>query len=572
LIDGDRVLALTEHRSAGLEDTWVQGVPASFWEQTKTTVTRAPGQDGWSVLAESYDGIARVRTELGHLTVHISPELDQCDLFFMADYAYGQRHQPLRQLPGEQALVDQVRDDPAACLLLWHVLAIPRFSARWLRRDQVTLTKDLKGKIKGSIQLGQYITKHVALADAATIPCRHANAPRTPQTTASSRPALRRAALLAMNLPVPGARRAVRAAVNAALPRFAQVADVAGTPRDIRGTSNKGPLRHYTEVLGATIGFLQGNYLSSELGTTGTTAFLWSMPTLFQEALRGVISESTSLRLLEDVPVATIHDAQGTKRSSSKVDPDYVVLTADGSTLLMDAKYKNAATVGSAVDLLEVPGARHIRVPRSDIYQMAAYRQRDRWTAPTGAFIYPTSLNIGEALSAPYQVRGFGSPIHVCFIDIGPHSRANLPRFLKYTQAMAAGAPALGHRALDPPRPAPAHRPAIRASPSPGASGARQETQRRCADAGALDVLSTQVGYAVGWCFASECGVAAVMIVGVEERLVGGDALALAGVGHGVGPFLGQGAVESLDLAVGLRPVGAGPLVLDRAEGFREQL
>lgn len=444
----DRILAITEHRSAILEDAWVRAVPASFWEQTKTKVTRVPGQDGWSVLAESHVGIARVTTELGPLTLQISPKLDRCDSFFLADYAYGQRHQPLRQLPGEQALVDQVRDDPAACLLLWHVLAIHRFSSRWLRRDQVTLPKDLHGTIRGSIQLSQYVTKHVALADAATIPCRLRQRTQDTPNNRILKAGLHRAAGLAMNLPVPGARRAVRAAVGAALPRFAQVADVAGSPRDLRGTSTKGPLRHYSEVLNATIGFLQGNYLSGELGATGTTAFLWSMPVLFQEALRGIITESTSLSLIDDIPVATIHDARGTKRSSSKVDPDYVVSTADGATLLLDAKYKNAASSGPAVDLLEVPGARHIRVPRSDIYQMAAYRQHDRWANPVGALVYPISLHPNETLPAPYQVRGFGAPIHICFIDVGPHARTNLPRFLEHTQELAPSmAAAQGPRA-----------------------------------------------------------------------------------------------------------------------------
>lgn len=436
----DRILRLTEHRSGGLEDAWVEAVPDSFWEQTRTKVTRAPGQHEWSVLAESYVGIARVKTDLGHLTLHVSPKLAGCDSFFLADYAYGQRHQPLHQLPGEQALVDQVRDDPAACLLLWHVLAIHRFSARWLRRDQVTVTKDLHGKIKGSIQLSRYITKHVALADAATVPCRLRERTQDTPNNRILKAGLRRAATLALHLPVPGARRAVRSAVNAALPRFAQVADVVGSPRDLRGTSTKGPLRHYTDVLNATIGFLQGNYLSGDVGSTGTTAFLWSMPSLFQEALRGVISESAGLRLIEDVPVATIHDAQGIKRSSSKVDPDYVVLTSEGSTLLLDAKYKNAATSGSPSfdDLLAVPGARHIRVPRSDIYQMTAYRQHDRWTNPVGALVYPISLHPGEALPAPYQVRGFGSPIHICFFDVGSSARANLPRFVDYAQTLTA--------------------------------------------------------------------------------------------------------------------------------------
>jgi 5-methylcytosine-specific restriction enzyme subunit McrC len=440
LTSADRILRLTEHRSALLEDAWVQAIPPSFWEQTRTTVTRAPGQDGWSVQAEAYVGIARVRTAIGALTLHISPKLDRCDSFFLADYAYGQRHQPLRHLPGEQALVDQVRNDPAACLLLWHVLSIHRFSARWLRRDQVTLTQDLHGKVKGSIQLSRYITKHVALADAATIPCRVRERTQDTPNNRILKAGLRRAATLARTLPVPGARRAVHAAVNAALPRFAQVADVSGNPRDLRGTSTKGPLRHYTEVLNATIAFLQGNYLSGDLGSTGTTAFLWSMPTLFQEALRGVLTEASTLRLIEDVPTATIHDAAGVKRSSSKVDPDYVVLRPDSSTLLLDAKYKHTArTTDTAADLIAIPGARRIRVPRADIYQMAAYRQHDRWATPTGALVYPISLHPGEPLPAPYQVRGFGQPIHLCFMDVGPEARANLPRFLTHIYSLAAG-------------------------------------------------------------------------------------------------------------------------------------
>src|SRR3954469_12582786 len=63
------------------------------------------------------------------------------------------------------------------------------------------------------------------------------------------------------------------------------------------------------------------------------------------------------------------------------------------------------------------------------------------------------------------------------------------------------------------------------------------------------------------------------MVVPVQEVRVGGGALGFAGIRAGVGPFLEQGTVEPLDLAVGLRPVGPGPLVLDRAaERGGEQL
>ena len=57
-----------------------------------------------------------------------------------------------------------------------------------------------------------------------------------------------------------------------------------------------------------------------------------------------------------------------------------------------------------------------------------------------------------------------------------------------------------------------------------------------------------------------ECGVAAVVVVGVEEVCQGCCALVVRGVGPLVGPLLGQGAVETFDFAVGLWPVGAGEL------------
>src|SRR5699024_8455114 len=78
-----------------------------------------------------------------------------------------------------------------------------------------------------------------------------------------------------------------------------------------------------------------------------------------------------------------------------------------------------------------------------------------------------------------------------------------------------------------------------------------------------LAVVPAEVGYAAGWWVALQRGVAAVMIIGVEEGGELCEALGFAGVGARVGPFLFQGAVEPLDLAVGLGPVGAGAFVGD---------
>jgi len=66
--------------------------------------------------------------------------------------------------------------------------------------------------------------------------------------------------------------------------------------------------------------------------------------------------------------------------------------------------------------------------------------------------------------------------------------------------------------------------------------------------------------------------VAAVMIVGVDERVVGRDAFGFAEVGAGVGPFLPPGPGGPFDPAVGLWPVWAGSLVCDWAKGLGELL
>ena len=54
-----------------------------------------------------------------------------------------------------------------------------------------------------------------------------------------------------------------------------------------------------------------------------------------------------------------------------------------------------------------------------------------------------------------------------------------------------------------------------------------------------------------------ECGVASVMVVAVEEACKGHAAVRVARVRRDPGPFVLEGEVEPLDLAVGLGPVRA---------------
>ena len=62
---------------------------------------------------------------------------------------------------------------------------------------------------------------------------------------------------------------------------------------------------------------------------------------------------------------------------------------------------------------------------------------------------------------------------------------------------------------------------------------------------------------------AAECGVAAVVIVGVQPVGKLDAAFGVASIKPRVGPFVGQSAVKSLYLAIGLGPIRAGATMFD---------
>jgi len=74
-----------------------------------------------------------------------------------------------------------------------------------------------------------------------------------------------------------------------------------------------------------------------------------------------------------------------------------------------------------------------------------AYREHERWSGnASSALLYPVGLGEDEPLPAPYQVRGFGEPVHLLFVDVGPRARANLSAFSEHVRTLVSvGSPAL---------------------------------------------------------------------------------------------------------------------------------
>lgn len=437
------VLELTEYDDAFVSDDLVAAVDAEFWPKLGINVSRAPGQTMWRFRADAFSGICRVKQGDLDLTVVIQPKLTGADTIFLAENAYGQRIDVLRRPKADRVALANSYSDPVAALLIWYVDAVSDFATRWLRRSYRSNQVTFHGSARGRFLVTKYVAQNLATARSADVPCIVTERTIDTANNRILKAGLRQVAMLARALPSARARRAVRHAVNSALPRFAEASDVRVGPVQRRAASTTGPNRHYKGILDTTVDLLAGHYLDQALGTTPTDSFLWVMPTLFQEALRGILGQSGEIRLDASTrPSAQIFDAQGRRLTSSRVDPDYVLET-DAGMLLLDAKYKDALRLAApdpSDELLVGGDGPRIRVSRHDVYQMVAYRQHSKWAHAAVALAYPVVLKQGEDLPAPYEVRGFGAPVYLIFMDVGSNARTNLPSFVARVVSIASSA------------------------------------------------------------------------------------------------------------------------------------
>lgn len=424
-------LRLQEYETALVDDELVQLVDEAFWTELAITATRLPKDVSWRLKADALSGIARYRSKDIDLTVVIEPKLSGADVLFLAEHAYGQRGEVLRLPKGAKVGIDNAYSDPIAALLIWYVDTVADFATRWLRRSYRTREILLSGHVRGRFLVSKYMTQSLATGRNVEVPC--VVTERTIDTANNRilKAGLREVAKLSSALAIPAARKAVKTAVNAALPMFAGVSDTTIGPSELRATSTRGPERHYASILQTTSDLLGGRQLGAQTGTHQVSSFLWAMPALFQEALRGILAASEDFTVDKSKrPSAAIYDGSAKRLTSSKIDPDYVLRGTNG-VMLFDAKYKESLRIPSSEDDSLIIGndGPKIRVSRGDIYQMAAYRQQPLWLGAETALVYPVVLRKGQALPEPYEVRGIGAAIRLHFMDIGPNARENLASF-----------------------------------------------------------------------------------------------------------------------------------------------
>lgn len=423
-------IKLQEYETVLVDDDLVQLVDESFWNELSITATRRPKEAKWRLKADALSGIARYRSAGVDLTIVIEPKLGGADVLFLAEHAYGQRGQVLRRPKGARVGIDNAYSDPIAALLIWYVDTVADFATRWLRRSYRTREIVLSGQVRGRFLVSKYMTRSLATGRNEEVPC--VITERTIDTANNRllKAGLREVAKLSSALAVPAAQKAVKTAVNSALPLFAGVSDTAIGPSELRATSTRGPERHYASILETTRDLLGGRQLGAQTGTNQVSSFMWAMPALFQEALRGILEASEDFIVESKRPKASIYDGSSRRLTSSRIDPDYVLRGTNG-VMVFDAKYKNSLRLpGSDDDSLTIEGSGpKVKVSRGDIYQIAAYRQQPLWLDAHTALVYPVVLSKGQALPKPYEVHGIGAVIRLLFIDVGSNARENLASF-----------------------------------------------------------------------------------------------------------------------------------------------
>lgn len=424
------LLEIAEHSTAMASEALVTAVGDDRWKELSLSVQKSPGDVGWTVRSADLAGIARLDVAGRPVHLRISPKIEGLDLFFLADWAYGTQDVG-KKLKNARVNLSALRSEPAACLLGWYTAEVIAFATRWLRRGYVVKEENLIGRVRGRVDVAQYLGHSVAQGRPHVIPARFSEPSNDTLANRYLKAGLRKVAVLARTVPIKGARTALDELTRRALSLFAGVTDVSVQPQDALRLNLSGPLRHYASIVRFTTALLEGTYISTEVGDHAQDAIMWSLNGLYEQALGNVLSSwPGSSRILRKYRATLSNfDNDGIVNGSTPVKPDYVIQRADGSFLILDAKYKNTYPTTSPFtgESLDLPNARgqRIRVHRADIYQVVAYARHIELRTDKVALLYPIALELGETYPTPLKVREFAPSCYVVFFDVGPNANKN---------------------------------------------------------------------------------------------------------------------------------------------------
>jgi 5-methylcytosine-specific restriction enzyme subunit McrC len=436
-------LRITENASVLATSALIDSIRVESFDRLGLRVTTTPNREGWTVTASDYVGVGQIKTESGFKNLTISSKVQGLDTFFLADWAFGGDANLPPQL-GERALLEAMREEPAACMLGWYLRAINHFSSRWFRRDYLRHELDLIGSVRGKVDLPRYVSRSLSGGTPHIVPCKFDEPSHDSPLNQFLRAGVVRAGVLVNSVPIPQARLHLRNLCRQAISHFGDVSERKFSGAEFRRFRLNGPRRHYRQVVMLTAAILQQSYISPENGSHSQEAFFWSVNAMFEDALRQILRSAPGILLEEMRAQRTIRRADGSIASKSKVRPDYIVRRADGSRVILDAKYKQVIHAGSrdtsdrgvADNVLNASKSTRIRVRPSDVYQAVSYSRHAAYLGSRPALVYPVVLAPGEELPPPMAIPEYDPEVRVAFVDVGRCANENIARFYSHLDSI----------------------------------------------------------------------------------------------------------------------------------------
>lgn len=429
----DQLLEIREGEQREAEAQLAQLYEAE-WKDLGFQVIRRLGdnQDTWHMRVDRWAGVVRLPERDGHAPqLKINPKIEGVDLFFLADYAFGSEGRDRASRLRLQALLDSVREEPAAQLLAWFLAELDTFIHRHLRRDYVIQREVFEGRIRGRLLLSDYLQRHVASGQSHQAPCQFFDFTRDNLANQILKRTLRELRRLAALMPLPKAERQLTEYADRLLPFLGAVSDQQIHSADFNRLRLRASMRHYTPIIEKCRALLGATYMTTDLGKHVQDAFLWNIPILYERALGGILRTTPGVKLSPRRGKATIENSEGQPLRVSPVRPDFFLETANGRVVL-DAKYKDPGLMPEAEDEvieIEIPGGKPIRIRRSDAYQAVAYGQHEKYRPAIIGLIYPIVLAENQVLPGPYRITGFNDDVLLLFLDVGEHATHNVDNF-----------------------------------------------------------------------------------------------------------------------------------------------
>lgn len=340
---------------------------------------------------------------IGDYTVFVSPKVKDADFFTMVNYAYDFNI----DLSDDRIYLEQTYGNITAIFLKYIIMRLRDFVSKDLKRSFVQKEENLSSKIKGRVMLSSYFKKSVPARKDSTIPCQFHEMQFDCLENQIIRYTVEMAKIVIQSrvysLPF---RRELIDECNKILQRLGMVNLRRIEPIDFNRVRYVGRFKEYRKPHQLCRLFMETAKLEMRSGTFAFRGFHLDMNDLFEKFVAGVLKKEAGLKI--DIQEEARFSINGSAKN----------IRLDGwlyeEEFVFDTKYKEAF---EATKDGEGTSIGSVRVLNTDIYQILAYCNHNKFSGASGILVYPIAFDADDD-KRTYLVRGFNCDIYLTSINL----------------------------------------------------------------------------------------------------------------------------------------------------------